>query len=581
MSENQSENQSGSQSKNQTPQPSPTIPSKGSQPGSSQRTNKSVSKGKSVSKSVSDLVMPDVPRQMTMGSIVPGSGSSLSEPNAEEMDDAWDAVDLPGTVIDSEIVPSGGPSGNLSAVREQELLTLIHDLNNCNDVLLAKVSNLESALSESQQSVRIEVERSQATQEKMLEQVLDQQSAAQQTAQTAQQQVAKLVGQLDTAEQTIKRQELIQETLRAELSEAQERINQLEHECALTTQQHADEAQARIKAETTNRDLRSRLQRQQRYTLQFKAALEKSLTVTARPAAVVNAPVVSDSVPFNEDILSKSTAGSVTMPKAERIVPWTAVGSAPFAGIDPHLENLIRGQADTEEPLESQHLESQPLESQRSEPVRSNNRLETASEPPQPKAENTQVPVVDTEAEAKLWQDLERVMGVNSQSTSADPDETSATKIEATETTENVEESAEPSGKALNREPRLNWQEAKSALPIDPTTESTADSQPLPPQSLSQQSLSQQSLSQQSLSPVASTTVPEASVAQAQSPEVQMPHTQQLQQLQDTDYIPLTDSEVSSVSPVVKPLRTQRKISSMAAVQLPTFEKAKAGSFKR
>jgi len=537
MSENQSEHQNKNQPKKRL---SKLFSTSGSE--NSRSENKAGSPN-----NADGLVVEDVPRQMTTGNITPAS--SLPEPNTED-DDVWDVVGLPGTVNSTESTAVRAAAAKpMSTSREQELLTLIHDLNNCNDVLLGKVSKLEAALSESQQSVRAEVERAQTAQEKMLEQVLEQQSTAQQTAQTAQQQIAKLVGQLDTAEQTLQRQQLIQETLKAEINEAQERINQLERECALITQQHADEAQARIKAETTNRDLRSRLQRQQRYTLQFKAALEKSLTVTGSAAA--NPSVVSKPVSFNEDTLHSS----VTMPRAERIIPWNAIGSAPFAGIDPHLENLIRGQAETDEPAEPGYLESK-----RSESVRARNSLETESTQPEPAAAD-QVPVVDIEAETKLWQDLERVMGIAAEVVSTAAIEGLAANTEAADAkeTEKVEETAKES---LDSEPRLNWQTKSAPLPIDPTTDPTTDAlittQPLPP-----------------VEPVSATL--EAEQPPQPQPQLQLPQPPQ----QSTDYLPLIDSEASAVSPVVNPLRTQRKIGSMAAVQLPTFEKAKAGSFKR
>ncbi len=518
MSEHQSENQSPRSEVNQ--------------PGSPSNTD--------------DLVTADVPRQMTISSVV--SESNLSESSMEESDDAWDTVNLPGTVTNPGLTSSTrtASSADLSVMREKELLTLIHDLNECNDVLLTKISKLETALKESQRSVQSEVERSEVAQEKMVEQILAQQAAAQQTAQTAQQQVAKLVGQLDTAEQTLQRQQLVQETIQAELNEAQDRITQLERECALTTQQHADEAQARIKAETTNRDLRSRLQRQQRYTLQFKAALEKSLTVNARPAAVA-ASVASEPVSFNEQ---GSIHSPITMPRAERIVPWAAIGSAPFAGIDPHLENLIRGQADADGPSEVGNTESRTeFRLERSQPSNPEQNVSDSSIP-NPTAN---APVVDLEAETKLWQDLERIMGATA---TASGDKAIDISVPGT-VTEPVEvaENADP----VDAEPRLNWQ-AESALPVDPTTPTTAPTATSPaiPQPLPDTSL-----------PIAPS---ESLAAQTEQTPIR---------LQSEDYLPLTDSETSTVSPVVNPLRTQRKIGSMAAVQLPTFEKARAGSFKR
>ncbi|MBE9061137.1 hypothetical protein [cf. Phormidesmis sp. LEGE 11477] len=538
MSENQSENQT-----------SLSLPSsKTNQPGSPSDADSPV---------VDGLVAADVPRQMTMSSIVSDSSREGAIADGEMTDDAWDTVDLPGTVAsaNSGAISSGTNSAAMGAGREQELLTLIHDLNECNDVLLSKVSRLETALKGSQQAVQSEVERARATQEKLAEQMSAQQAIAQQTAQTAQQQVAKLVGQIDTAEQALQRQQLIQETLQAELDEAQGRITQLERECALITQQHADEAQARIKADTINRDLRSRLQRQQRYTLQFKAALEKSLSVNTRSAAT--AAVVSEPVSFNDEQGSTQPGSSaaVTMPRAERIVPWAAIGSAPFAGIDPHLENLIRGQAEAEN-----FTDADSLETSHSEFSRLDTNLEAGAETVEGIGVETgvershsatvdsssEVPVVDPEAEKRLWQDIERVMGVAAEVTgvegmrdleadtvvsAATASKTGNTDTGTTDTRTVDDNSAR--AETVDVEPRLNWQ-TESAPPVDPTVSSPATASGR----------------------------------------------------QNADDFPSIDSETvnsetTAVSPIVNPLRPQRKIGSLAAVKLPTFEKAKAGSFKR
>jgi hypothetical protein len=61
--------------------------------------------------------------------------------------------------------------------------------------------------------------------------------------------------------------------------------------------------------------LRSRLNRQQRYTLQFKAALEKSLEVPS--LGLLEEPAL-------ESVTPKTTAARVEIPKATPVQPWSS-----------------------------------------------------------------------------------------------------------------------------------------------------------------------------------------------------------------------------------------------------------------
>ncbi|EDX85395.1 hypothetical protein S7335_3096 [Synechococcus sp. PCC 7335] len=431
---------------------------------------------------------------------------------------------------------------SLSSKREQELLTLIHNLNECNDVLLSKASKLETALKASQQSVHSMVEGETVSQEKLAEQLSDQPVDAEQTeptgpAPTMQQQVARLARQLATERETLQRQQLIQETIQAELDDAHARIHQLERECALVTQQHADEAQARIKSDTINRDLRSRLQRQQRYTLQFKAALEKSLSVKASPTVTAS----TASPPWFDE---PNESSSVSMPRAERIVPWTAVGRASFTDIDPHLESLIRGQKG-ESPIDSNALEASC-----SEISSLNTCLETELERSSSATITKDIKdsVADAKADQTSWQGIERVMEVSANSIDDEPTieahNIPAIKAEAIRNAESVQ--------SVDAEPPLDWQ--TEALPIDPTVSPAKVQSTLANDNLSASELdSEQAQTNQE-------------VQQDQSKHT---HTR----IQSTDDVCLIDRESTTISPLLNPLRPQRKIDSLAAVQLPTFEK--------
>jgi hypothetical protein len=471
--------------------------------------------------------------------------------------DVWEAVSLPGT-LDAQ--PTSAQPTSAWVQRESELLQLIHDLNECNDALLSKVSQLEGALAQSQANVAAETQKTSVIQNQMAQQVSAEQALAQQSAQTAQQQIAKLVGNLDNTEQALKRQQLINETLQTELTNAQERTIQLERECALMAQQHSSEAQARTQAENTARDLRSRLQRQQRYTLQFKAALEKSLSVAARPAQSAAEKIQPFAQPF-----AFSEPAAVTMPKAQRIMPWaSATNSAPFGGIDPHLEALIRGASKSAgEPEVIPEIASAPAT------------LEASA-----------APVVDPEAEAKLWQDIERVMSSAAEVKADVKAEKLPTEVPA-EPCAAAPVAQEPSPKA----PKLNWQ--TSAKSVSTTSQAAPElSESIAAVIVEAETKVEAALVEESFmaathqTPTAKADVEvgftEPSPWGKPLPE-SAPPASPVTNYPVTDYLPMMDGQMvgPAISPLVKPLRSPKKIGSLAAVQLPTFEKAKAGSFKR
>ncbi len=497
--------------------------------------------------------------------------------------DAWETVNLPGTVNTVAIAPpSANPAeskeeGSFTSKRENELLSLIHDLNECNDALLSRVSQLEGALSHTQSALQAEVEKAKAAREKMIEQMSADQASVQQISQTAQQQIARLVSQLDTTEQALQGQQLIDETRQAELKDYQERVTQLEKESALISQQHAEEAQARIKAETASRDLRSRLQRQQRYTLQFKAALEKSLTVKARPVYTASA---TEAHPFAQSLPAQSSP-SVTMPKAQRIMPWMA-GSSPFAGIDPHLETLIRNASSSA---------SQPIPPSEPIPAAPQTSVpQTAAD----SANSAPTAATDLEAEDKLWQDLERVMNGADEVQAALP-AANATKDSGSAVSTDVSEvdvSKVANGQTPTP-PKLNWQAAaktaRTAAQADNPqgTEHPVPTAPAPAEAIA--ALVEESFAAASSQSPAEVGFTEPSPwgqplagADTETSTTAAETATETAANQSPDHFPLIDGlPGNTVSPLVNPLRSQRRVGSMAAVQLPTFEKAKAGSFKR
>jgi len=152
----------------------------------------------------------------------------------------------------------------------EALIALIQDANQRNHLLLNRITELEGALEESRHALQSEMDRVFGDEDEAI---------ATSSNGEAAQQVNYLLNQLEFVQQTTQRQEILIETLTEQLQTSQERVSQIERDyqgLQAQTQESTDEVQ---QARGRCRELQARLQRQQRYTLQFKAALEKCLEV--------------------------------------------------------------------------------------------------------------------------------------------------------------------------------------------------------------------------------------------------------------------------------------------------------------
>lgn len=153
----------------------------------------------------------------------------------------------------------------------EALISLIQDANQRNHALLGRITELEEALEQSRQALQAEVERTSDSEDKPGNREPD--------LGNNQQQVSYLLNQLEFAHQTTQRQEILIETLRHQLQTSQERVAQIEQDYQRLQGQVTDSTRELHQVRSQCRELQARLQRQQRYTLQFKAALEKCLEV--------------------------------------------------------------------------------------------------------------------------------------------------------------------------------------------------------------------------------------------------------------------------------------------------------------
>jgi hypothetical protein len=247
----------------------------------------------------------------------------MTPPRASGANQAWEVVNFPGQMAITDVqetAPAAASTPSSAPLhRTEELIQLIQDLNQCNDALLIRVSDLEESLERSQTALQAEVERNQGV-------VISARNPAPA-------QVAQLLSELDAANDGLRRATIHNETLQTELEASQQRVAQLERECTLLQQRFSEKNTALQQAEDSCRDLKARLHRQQRYTLQFKTALEKCLNMAndAQPAAATPAMVS----------LGTEDSQPVAMPKAQEIQPWSAPSVAASHQADA-LSNLIQ-----------------------------------------------------------------------------------------------------------------------------------------------------------------------------------------------------------------------------------------------
>lgn len=419
-------------------------------------------------------------------------GAQLSQ--APSDNNSWQTVHLPGTfaadhcsgptphlrtnAMDSSSTYKNNGTASVhpstteqTSQRETELLNLVRDLNDCNDVLLAKVSQLEESLERSQLALQSEIDRSSPA--------------------VGDREIVQLVTELEQSNQTLQQQQQQNETIKTELITLRAHATQLETDHAALLQQHTAQSQELLQANTNCRDLRARLQRQQRYTLQFKAALEKCLSMSTEAS-------------------SSSDTGTpgISMPTAEQIQPWESIAGQ--SRLDPQLESMIRG--------------------------------------PQANVPSVPASPSEIEAEDQLWHDLARVMDPAEASLEANLQKLSGENLIVEES--NSPHSAESSP----------FTESSQFIEPSPWGKDTNESDDSNQSDTDRDNNAVNGLSQ--LSPEASEILARVQSARAATADT---------------YLPAMAVQ-GNPSPLVNPLRPQKKIGSLAAIDLPNFPRLKKQS---
>ncbi|AFZ34977.1 hypothetical protein Sta7437_1410 [Stanieria cyanosphaera PCC 7437] len=154
-----------------------------------------------------------------------------------------------------------------SQANEIDWHKLAHKLREHNRKLLKKVFKLEQELAEVTNIVQQQNQRSQNTDTLIAQQAKE--------LNQNQEQIANLIAQIEILQQEEQNQKLLNENLSKQLQASQQQIAQLERECVLLQENYNNKAHELLAKEQLAQELDARLHRQQRYTLQYKTALDR------------------------------------------------------------------------------------------------------------------------------------------------------------------------------------------------------------------------------------------------------------------------------------------------------------------
>ncbi|MEY2978248.1 MAG: hypothetical protein RLZZ435_2387 [Cyanobacteriota bacterium] len=188
-----------------------------------------------------------------------------------------------------------------------------YDLQQQNEQLMDWVGELEESLNQCQTALQFQRQRSQE-----LEALLTQRQKADSSSSLE----AHFNRALQESQQQVQKQQILVDTLTQQLDNTKERVSYLEQEYGGLQKRFADQTQRLVQSENECRSLKTRLSRQQRYTLQFKAALERCLEVSVPLPADTEAPPeettqVSPTAPALPEPVT-------FFPRSSPVQPWSA-----------------------------------------------------------------------------------------------------------------------------------------------------------------------------------------------------------------------------------------------------------------
>ncbi|MBD2545517.1 MULTISPECIES: hypothetical protein [Planktothricoides] len=395
-----------------------------------------------LSENLSDLIAPISSNRSSQSGLPPSTNaktreilaktaknidSSAMTPEESTEDSSWETVNFPGAMsVDDleleqeEVTPVEPEAPNLlpldyykltiaQIIEAQKLVTKGEEPSASGEPeLCEEIEHLENLLSQYQRFVEDQQLNAEAQQAQ-----LDEKTRALQAAQA---QIKHLTEELAVCQEKIQDQLYSIADLSKKWQQSQERLAQLERECATTVQLYHQQVHLNLQAANTCRELRDRLNRQQRQSLQFKAALEKSLEnqQSARQKELEGVTVTDSrdyslnlEEDFSGEIASDRTEEPIAVspwgvvPKSVPIQPWyTTSSKTSVFELEEKLERM------TETPELPPSASCSPGSAPAADRLQSANSLSLPMVSPRPETKETQNQILNWPEEDNLIQTI-------------------------------------------------------------------------------------------------------------------------------------------------------------------------------
>ena len=214
----------------------------------------------------------------------------------------------PSTSIEIAIIPENDPATS------RDWFNLARKLREQNRELLESIVKLEQSLAESQQQFQ-----EQGQQARRNDFLITQKTV----------QVDTIKAQLKTVQKQFQQQQQELSTLQEKLGTTQSRLAHVESQCTLIKQRYREKADRLDHSQKQVEELQARLQRQQRYALQYKAALDECLSKSTKKQVQLSinplsssktlTPKITSIETWSEQLTAQKMSGSVSaeiQPKA-------------------------------------------------------------------------------------------------------------------------------------------------------------------------------------------------------------------------------------------------------------------------
>jgi chromosome segregation ATPase len=197
--------------------------------------------------------------------------SPLEQTDVTETTEASNPLETALADLDRSLLQKAFYEGD----RDTNWFEIAHQLEEQNQKLDRTIFLLKQTLEESQANLKQQLERSLVTENTALQQ-------AEELLQT-QDQLINVANELETSQLKLQRQQTTIQKLTQQLEFSQQQVTRLEQEYSLLQENCDDKSQKLVSMEKHLSELWSRLHRQQRYTLEYKTALEEFLKTSATP----------------------------------------------------------------------------------------------------------------------------------------------------------------------------------------------------------------------------------------------------------------------------------------------------------